>query len=382
MRILIYIPQPGPTRAPELVVNLAKLGNEVIAISPPERQLLEIGANIKPIRFTTVPFFGPLFLIGYGFISAMLTIIHWRPNLIYTLGGSMGTGLLLAKLFKCPLISEVNGWRRAELKLISKNRFSMLVSHVSCWMDEKEIRHSDHIIVVIGNIKEALQKYLNIDPDKITVIPNGANTSLFRPISGSRDRLQLDLSCNYVGFVGVFAPWQGLDHLIRSASQILREMPNTKFLLVGDGETKNRMVQLVDDLQLAKDFIFVGEVPYTEVSKHINAMDVCVSFRKGTPASPLKLYEYMVCGKPVIATDDPDNSFVKEQSAGILVDPEKPEEVANAIIGLLKNDELRERMGSNGRKYVLENRSWETVAREVEEAIQKVMANKYEDLAP
>ena len=131
MRILMYIPQPGPTRAPEVVANLAKLGNEVVAISPPERQMLEVGAKIKPIRFTTIPFIGSFLLIAIGLILAMSTIIRSKPDAIYTLGGSMGTGLFLARLFKCPLFFEVNGWRRAELKLIKKNPISMWISNLS-----------------------------------------------------------------------------------------------------------------------------------------------------------------------------------------------------------------------------------------------------------
>jgi glycosyltransferase involved in cell wall biosynthesis len=373
MKILMYIPQPGPTRAPEVAANLAKLGNEVVAISPPEKQMLEIGVNIKPIRFNTLPIVGPFFLASYGLIAAMLTMVRWKPDAIYTLGGSMGTGLLLAKVFRRPLITEVNGWRRDELKLISKHPLLMLVSKVSCWMDEREIEHSDHIVVVATRIKEAIKKYLNVNPNKISVIPNGANIDLFKPVSDAKETLQLDLTCHYVGFVGIIAPWQGLEYIIKSATLILSEIPNTRFLLVGDGESRKKMAELVEDLQLTKKFAFVGAVPYTEVAKYINAMDVCVSFRKGTPASPLKLYEYMACAKPVVATEEPDNQFIAEQSAGILVDPENARQVADAIITLLRNDELREQMGRNGMNYVLEERSWQAVAREVEETIKMVV---------
>ena len=73
----------------------------------------------------------------------------------------------------------------------------------------------------------------------------------------------------------------------------------------------------------------------------------------------------MACGKPVIATNTQDFKALEEYNAGILVDPEKPDEVADAIITLLKYKELREEMGKNGREYVVENRSWEAVAREV-----------------
>jgi glycosyltransferase involved in cell wall biosynthesis len=374
MKILMYIPQPGPTRAPEVTANLARLGNEVIAISPPEKQMLELGVNIKPIRFTTLPFVGPLLLIGYGLGLAIVTIARWKPDAIYTLGGSMASGLLLAKLFKCPLVTEVNGLGRAELKLIPKGSLSMLISRISRWMDEREITYSDHVIVVTASLKEALQRYLNIQPKKITVITNGANTHFFKPINGAKESLRLDSSCYYVGFVGIFAPWQGLDYMIKSASLILKEVPDTKFLLVGDGMTKRGMVELTEELHLAENFIFVGAVPYTEVPKYINAMDVCISFRKGTPASPLKLYEYMACSKPVVATDDPDNQFIVDQNAGILVDPESARQVADAIITLLRNDALREQMGRNGLKYVLEKRSWQAVAREIEETIKMAVS--------
>jgi glycosyltransferase involved in cell wall biosynthesis len=376
MKILMYIPQPGPTRAPEVTANLAKLGNEVVAISPPEKQMLEIGVTIRPIRFTTLPLVGPFLLIGYGLVLAIQAIVCWKPDVIYTLGGSMGTGLLLARVFRIPLISEVNGWRRDELKLVSKHPFWMMLSKISCWMDEREIKHSNHVIVVITGIKEAIATYLKVNPDKISVIPNGANVDLFKPVRDAKKALRLDSDNHYVGFVGIIAPWQGLEHLIRSAPQILRGDPKTKFLLVGDGESKNKLVELVKELKLAAHFVFVGAVPYTEVPKYINAMDVCISFRKGTPASPLKLYEYMVCGKPVVATDNPDNNFAKEINAGILIDPEKPEEVAGAIISLLKNDMVREQMGENGRKYVLEKRSWQAVTQEVEGVIKSVINKK------
>lgn len=375
MRILIYIPQPGPTRAPEVVANLAKLGNEVIAISPPDRQMFDVGADIKPIKGTGLPFLGPILLIVFGVLLAISEIVRQKPDAIYTLGGSMATGLMLAKLFRCPLITEVNGWRRAELKLINKKASAMFVSRVSCWMDELEIKHSGHVIVVAPGIKQAVCRDLNVKADKITVIPNGANIELFRPISDARKILDLESDCYFVGFVGVLAPWQGLDKLIRSAPLILNEVPNTRFLLVGDGESKKEAIQLVDDLKLSKDFIFIGLVPYTEVPEYVNAMDVCVSFRKGTPASPLKLYEYAVCGKPIVATDDVDNTFVKEYDVGILVDPDELVEVANAIISLLKSSELREQMGSNGRRYVLERRNWRAVASEVEKVI-KATINK------
>jgi glycosyltransferase involved in cell wall biosynthesis len=147
-----------------------------------------------------------------------------------------------------------------------------------------------------------------------------------------------------------------------------------KFLLVGDGPMKEQIVQRVNDLHLTDNFIFIERVPYEEVPKYVNAFDVCVILKKkDIPGSPLKLWEYMACGKPVIATNTEDFKALEKYNAGILVDPEKPEEVADAIISLLKNKELMEEMGKNGRKYVVENRSWEAVARRVEKVMKEAI---------
>jgi len=378
----MYVPAPGITRPVEVAANLAELGNDVIAISRPARQWLEIGLDIKPIRFGTLPVVGRVLLNGYGLVLAVLTIARWKPDVIYTLGGSLGTGFLLAKLFRLPLVTEVNGLVRAELESFSKRSFSMLIGRISCWIDEREIKYSDHIIVVIASMKEVFQKDLDIPGRRITVIPNGANVKFFGPMGDTKKALGLDPDCHYVGFVGGSSPWQGLHNFISCAPLVLEEVPNAKFLLVGDGVVKGRLAESVEELHLTGAFVFVGKVPYTEVPKYINAMDIGISFRKGTPASPLKIYEYMACGKPVVATDSPDNDVVRDHNAGILVNPDDSTETADAIISLLRNDGLREQMGENGRKYVSEQRSWQVVTREIEETIRSVLESKYQQAEP
>lgn len=91
--------------------------------------------------------------------------------------------------------------------------------------------------------------------------------------------------------------------------------------------------------------------------------------------SPLKLCEYLACGKPVIASRISGLEVLEEENCGFLVNPEDPQALAIRIIELLRNPELRHKMGENGRKYVVENRSWESVAKKVaqvcEDAVQE-----------
>jgi len=82
--------------------------------------------------------------------------------------------------------------------------------------------------------------------------------------------------------------------------------------------------------------------------------------------SPLKIYEYAACEKPIITSRLKGLDFIDQINAGIIVKPENLEEIAKAIIELLKNPRLRSAMGKNGRQYVVKNHSWNSVAKKVE----------------
>ena len=87
----------------------------------------------------------------------------------------------------------------------------------------------------------------------------------------------------------------------------------------------------------------------------------------------LVLMEYMACGKPIVATRTDGFEVLEENLAGLLVSPEDQHEFADALNRLISNPQLRRKMGENGRRHIIENRSWESVAREVFEVCQMVV---------
>ncbi len=147
------------------------------------------------------------------------------------------------------------------------------------------------------------------------------------------------------------------------------------FRVTSEGQMKEELVELVDKTGVSDKFIFTGTVPYEEVPKYINASDVCVVPKRPLKSgySPLKLYEYMACGEPIVASRISGFEILEQQNAGILVEPENPEELAKAIIKLLKDEKLREEMGKNGREYVVKHHSWESVARKVAEVCESAI---------
>jgi len=108
----------------------------------------------------------------------------------------------------------------------------------------------------------------------------------------------------------------------------------------------------------------------------INSSDICIIPRPPIKGSPLKLYEYMACGKPIVASDiDGIREILEESKSGVCVIPKDPNELAKAVVSLLQDRESREKMARNGRRYILENRSWESVAVKVFEVCQRVAEN-------
>jgi glycosyltransferase involved in cell wall biosynthesis len=275
-------------------------------------------------------------------------------------------------------------------KSILKIAYERLMKYLekNFWLKET-IKGSAKLTVVTENIKQSLHHNYKIPHPKIDVIPNGANTELFRPLNmlNSREQLDIDRNDTVICFEGCFYAWQGLEYLVGTMPIILKKVPNTTFLIVGDevstgnGDSKRKLIGMVKELDLEKKVIFTGVVPYEEVPIYLNASDVCVApFIKKrnikVGLSPLKIYEYAACGKPIVTSRIPNLEFIEQNNAGILVEPENTKELAKAIIKLLKDKKLRDEMGRNGRDYVAKNHSWESVAKKVAEVCEGVIEER------
>ena len=288
----------------------------------------------------------------------------------------MGEDILIAKLARCPVVTEINGSFSDEHGP-NKTVIHKLINNILRYISNQSILHSDQIVTVTLNLKKMIQDELNISSEKIIVITNGANLKLFHPAQKnlSCERLGLPGDFNYICFVGSLVSYQGVEHIIQAAPSILATFPDTRFLIVGDGPMKNEWVQLSHGIKVLDKFIFTGKVPYEKIPLYINASEICVVYKKPFKSgfSPLKLYEYMACGKPVVASNVDGFEILEQLKAGSLVKPEDANELAKAIIKLLKDRQLREIMGRNGIEYV-KTQSWEAVTRKVEKVCEGVIS--------
>jgi glycosyltransferase involved in cell wall biosynthesis len=362
MKIFICLPdtnlkiQIGNTiHIKELAENLSKMA---------EVDVLTTSDRLASVR---IPFMTTLIHTIPDIIKAAVLVHKKRPDLLYS-RESLFT-FPLAKLFRIPLIVEVNGLFFDEWRLTKASGIKKWTGYILCSLHEKTYKYADHLIAVTANIKGALQSKYKIDPKKITVVENGANIELFRPmdIKEARGILGLSQDYHYVCFIGSLIQWQGVEFLVSASPAILKRYPNTSFLIVGNGPTYYSLIDLAGRLGVSSNFIFTGTVPYERVPLYINASDICVVPKRAMSSgySPLKLYEYMACGKPVIASRISGFEVLEECNAGLLVNPEDLQEFAGAINSLLADPQLRILQGENGRRQVVENRSWKIVAGKV-----------------
>lgn len=309
------------------------------------------------------------------FFLASRTILSRKPQLIYRRHSIFGSENILSGIFRVPTIREVNGIVFDEMKIQNKgDKLSLKIIDV---IERRNLKKADKYITVTAKLKDVLRNDYGVARNKIVVIENGANTDLFKPMDAAMTRRQLRLSeaLRYICFVGVFSRWQGIENLIRALPHVLRKNPDTRALLVGDGEMKEELIEMSGQIGVSDKVIFTGAVPYEKVPLYINAAEICIlpkiPLRSGY--SPLKLFEYMACSRPVIATKTNGLEILEEKGAGLLVNPENSQELADAITRLLEDPALRRQMGENGRKYVVEDRSWESVAKKVAEVCEETL---------
>jgi len=263
---------------------------------------------------------------------------------------------------------EVNGiWSDEHtLKTSSSARWlkRAFLRRLEIWV----LDHAHLVFPVSDGIKQEFV-YRGMDAERIVVVENGTDIERFRPqrpnkaIDELRHGLGIGPDEKVVFFSGRFYPWQQVPSMIRAAPMILEKVPEARFLMVGDGEMRAEWNALIDEVGVKDRFILTGRVPHDHMPKYIALADACYApLKAAIKGSPLKVREFMACGKPVVATDSPTFHAVAEHGAGVLVDVEDPQDVARGFIEILSDPKAAARMGKNGRKAAEQLYSWEKVA--------------------
>ncbi|MEW6077772.1 MAG: glycosyltransferase family 4 protein [Thermodesulfobacteriota bacterium] len=325
----------------DLAWNLAQTGSEVTLFLP------KYGFAEKKPPFTVIEI--PLLNVpGLRSVSynlfLLLSLIHRRrtlPDVVYLRRTSLIVPLLYAKMKKARFYLEVNDDPFAGRRGEGGQARSRLRSLLSEFLDRINIRHADRCFVISEAVITKIGKQMPaMPPGKMVVMPSGANTDLMRPADrhASCRTVGLEENLRYVGFVGTLLAHQGVGRLIEAASEIVETVPAARFLIVGDGPMRRVWAEMVEAMGLERYFIFTGEIEYEALPHWINAMDVCVApyHRDAGLRSPVKMFDYLACGRPVVASDVPGITGIFRNAPLVtLVQPDSPTALAEAVIRIL-----------------------------------------------
>jgi glycosyltransferase involved in cell wall biosynthesis len=168
-----------------------------------------------------------------------------------------------------------------------------------------------------------------------------------------------------VGFSGTFGAWHGIPTLAEVVPRVLRARPQVRWLLLGDGALRRLVDEAVERNAVGDRVCRVGLVPHADMPEHLAACDVLVSphGRQADGAeffgSPTKLFEYMAAGRPIVASAVGQIAQVlADGESALLVPPEDPEALCEAIVRLVDDACLRARLAQAARRAAEEQYTW------------------------
>lgn len=235
-------------------------------------------------------------------------------------------------------------------------------------------RKATVVCAVSDEVRDFVARVVGTD-DRIRVLPNGVDPKRF-PEYCRRGRAY-GTPFN-VGFVGSLKPWHGVDRLISAFSIVHKKYRASRLVLVGDGpERKNIEAQLVS-LELSGVATLYGAVDPAEIPDLLADMDVGVApypVIDGFYFSPMKVYEYMAAGLPVVASEVGQlRQLIVDEVDGLLCPPGDTAALAEALLCLQRDPSLRLRLGNAARAKVISAHTWTGVASRVLRESRRVTA--------
>lgn len=215
-------------------------------------------------------------------------------------------------------------------------------------LDQLLSRYTERIITVSESLKRVTARQMGIPEDKFITIHNSLDRSWFQnhgnldSIAEKKREMGIDPTEWVIGTIGSLKEQKGHIYLLQAAVQVLQEVPNTKFILVGNGRKKTELEAFAKANGIDRNIVFVGET--REVAGLLQVMDIFV-FPSLWEGFGVALLEAMGMGKPVVGSNVSSiPEIIGDEGAGVLVPARDPSSLAQAILRLLRDGAERERI--------------------------------------
>jgi glycosyltransferase involved in cell wall biosynthesis len=342
----------------EILKGLARLGVEV-ELPLPKGMLYEDVAGWRVHRTPRHLFY----YYEYNLIFLPYLFKLWRQPGFDLLRVHSPTISLVALLFKkATRVPMVAHHHHLEERGIHRLLTGLLVS--AC----------DKVITVSDFSQRQLTSTFDLPFEKVSVVPNGV-AAKYRPhIEKSQNSFKKD-DKTALFYLGSLKPRKNLIFLLNVFAEVRKNEPEVVLIIGGTGAQAGELKAYACELGLQDSVIFTGYIPEGEKVDYYNLADIFVlpSLLEGFG---MVAAEAMACGKPVVVSNISSlPEVIVDGKTGFLADPTCVDDFAEKVLGLVRDEGMRRRMGEAGREHVLRNFSWDTAARRALNAYKQTLAS-------
>lgn len=356
----------------QVVLGLRQLGHQVTMLSPVGEFIEHVnepvdaaaaksnhsGASKRSVQIPELLF--ELLEIGYNLKALLDGIRRFSKGSVdgvyerYAIFGM--AGLLLSRWWRVPFVLEVN---YTSLSPLVRKR-SRLMLPLAKWCDRRIFRGATQILAVSSYLKNELVTVFGVPAERVTVVPNAADPKVFDPVPALALATEHALPEGpIVGFVGGFYKWHGLDLLVSAFMKIAHEFPAAHLVLIGDGPMREEVAAEAAKKGLGGRVLMPGRVSHNKLAPYVARFDVGVMPDSNLYGSPMKIFEYMAMGVPVVAPDYvPLLDAVSDGVQGLIFKRRDVDDLARCLAEMLRDPARRKRMGANARQAILDTHNW------------------------
>lgn len=354
----------------EIVNAWRKLGHNVRILSPVDDQLGEDVVDTRPadtsikrrmLRFVS----GHLPELMFELVELAYNLATVRqartlganaPDLIFERYAIFAVaGAYLATRWGRPFIVEVNYTSCSPLV----RKRSALLRPLARRADRYVFSRATALVAVSSYLKQHLISEFGVQPSRILVLPNAADPDVFDIAKVSHPPGMANIQGKIIGFVGGFYPWHGLELLLCAFKRIAEQVPNAKLMLVGDGPTLPAIRAQIDQLGLAGRVILPGRVAHRELPGYVAMFHCGVMPDSNEYGSPMKIFEYMALGKPVVVPNYwPLLDVIDDGVEGRVFAARNVEQLAECMAMLLTDEAAYSLMSVQARNKILIKHNW------------------------
>lgn len=353
MRVLFLAPQPffrergTPIRARNILTGLSEAGHQVDVLCYPFGSPVDI-PGVRLLRIPRVPFIhdmkiGPSWakvpLDFLMFLSAIRLCLRNRYEVIEAIEEAAFLASWLKGVFKTRLIYNMDSHLSDHLAYSGFLTRGPLL-HLVKLLESRTMKHADLVVTVCESLSKTVRE--QAPGTAVLQLEDAPLQEVFEEQREEAQQLRGELGLadrSVVLYTGNFGMYQGLDLLLDAAADVVTAHPEVAFVLVGG---KIYQVDLLKkrakSLGIEKNILFVGTQMINRIPAFITLSNLLVSPRTRGTNTPLKIYDYMQSGRPIVATDLPTHTQALDESCAFLA-PAEPKAFAKVLVSAMEDQE-------------------------------------------